>query len=78
MILFVVSVAFILANMFVTILEETFGAVRDDIQKQSNDYEIVDFMLSRFKQWTGLASNRPTTLTPDDLNEMRHRQVGPP
>ncbi|XP_025099956.1 uncharacterized protein LOC112567446 isoform X4 [Pomacea canaliculata] len=73
-ILFVVSVAFILANMFVTILEETFGAVRDDIQKQSNDYEIVDFMLSRFKQWTGLASNRPTTLTPDDLNEMRHRQ----
>ena len=50
---FVVSVTFVIVNMFVSILNETFGAVRADINKQSNDYEIVDFMLKNLRNWVG-------------------------
>ncbi|BFZ03248.1 hypothetical protein BsWGS_06287 [Bradybaena similaris] len=78
--LFVVAVTFILVNMFVTILNETFAAVREDINKQGNDYEIVDFMLLRFKQWTGLGKPEDHTLTPGaaaDLNNMQALQGGP-
>jgi len=46
---------FILLAMFVTIINEAFAAVCDDASKQSNDYEMVDFMIGRFKHWTGLA-----------------------
>ncbi|XP_046550027.1 uncharacterized protein LOC124259855 [Haliotis rubra] len=41
---FVVTVTFILVNMFLSILNDTFGTVRVDIKKKNNDYEIVDFM----------------------------------
>ncbi|KAK7111823.1 hypothetical protein V1264_011390 [Littorina saxatilis] len=63
--LFVLSVTFIIVNMFVSILNETFSAVRDDINKQSNDYEIVSFMIGRFRRFTGLGG-QPTTLTPEE------------
>lgn len=53
---YVVSVAMILINMFVTILNEGFADVRDDVNKQMNDYEIVDFIMKRLKAWTGLGS----------------------
>lgn len=45
--LFVVTVTFIIVNMLVSILNDTFTAVRNDSSKQKNDYEIVDFMLGR-------------------------------
>ena len=45
--LFVVSITFIIVNMFLTILNETFSTVRGDLTKQKNDYEIVDFMMGR-------------------------------
>jgi len=45
--LFVVSVTFIVVNMLLSILNDTFTAVRNDKKKQKNDYEIVDFMVSR-------------------------------
>lgn len=51
---YILTVAYILINMFLTILNESFYQVRCDISKQSNDYEIVDFMLQRFLSWTGL------------------------
>jgi len=46
--LFVVSVTFIVVNMLLSILNDTFTAVRNDKKKQQNDYEIVDFMISRY------------------------------
>ena len=52
--LYVLSVYYILVNMFLTILNEAFARVRRDVALQSNDYEIVDFVLRRFRQWTGL------------------------
>jgi len=53
--LYMLVVFFILLTMFVTIVNEAFAAVCDDVSKQSNDYEMVEFMVARFKQWTGLS-----------------------
>lgn len=53
---FVITITFIIVNMFLSILNETFGSVRSDISKQSNDYEIVDFIIGRFRLWTGLGT----------------------
>jgi len=50
-----VVVFFMLLSMFITIINEAFAAVCDDVSKQSNEYEMVDFMISRFKHWTGLS-----------------------
>ncbi|KAH9492781.1 hypothetical protein Btru_024701 [Bulinus truncatus] len=61
---YVIWLSFILLNMFVSILTDTFSAVREDVQKQSNEYEIVDFMLGRLKKWTGLGSS-PITIDPN-------------
>ncbi|XP_071105701.1 polycystin-1-like [Haliotis cracherodii] len=64
---FVVTCTFILVNMFLSILNETFASVRVDINKQNNDYEIVSFMVNRFKKWTGLGTvaNAPPTNATD-------------
>ena len=50
---YTVSIVFILINMFVTIINDTFTEVRSDVEKQSNDYEIVDFMIHRLKKNIG-------------------------
>ena len=52
--LYVLTVYYILVNMFLTILNDAFARVRRDVALQSNDYEMVDFVLRRFRQWTGL------------------------
>ncbi|ESO89018.1 hypothetical protein LOTGIDRAFT_228960 [Lottia gigantea] len=64
---FVVTITFILVNMFLSILNETFGAVREDINKVNNDYEIVDFMVGRFKRWTGIGAAPANTLEPSNI-----------
>ncbi|ELU06540.1 hypothetical protein CAPTEDRAFT_185815 [Capitella teleta] len=53
---YVVTVYYILINMFLTILSEAFSAVRADVNKQSNEYEMVDFIFKRFMQWTGFGN----------------------
>nr|KAG5695087.1 hypothetical protein BaRGS_015063 [Batillaria attramentaria] len=60
---YMMFVVFVLLNMFLTILNETFTAVRQDISLQSNDYEIVDFMWKTIRNWFGtnrfpIAKNR--------------------
>ena len=50
---YMLFVVFILLNMFLSILNETFAAVRHDLSQQSNDYEIVDFMLKNLRNWVG-------------------------
>lgn len=64
---YVVTITFIVVNMLLSILNETFGAVRSDIAKQNNEYEIVDFMMNRFKLWTGLGAADKAVLSPEDL-----------
>merc|ERR1712008_213126 len=52
--------------MFVSILNETFTTVRADMNKQGNDYEIVDFMMVRFKKWTGIGGSAEPSPNPND------------
>ncbi|ESN95042.1 hypothetical protein HELRODRAFT_87363 [Helobdella robusta] len=51
--LYMIIVFFILLTMFVGIILDGFAAVRDDINKQSNEHEMVDFIVGRLRQWTG-------------------------
>ena len=50
---YTVSMVFILINMFLSIINDAFTEVRSDVAKQSNDYEIVDFMIHRLKENIG-------------------------
>lgn len=45
--IYVISVGYILINMFITILNDSFSAVRADIEKQRNDYEMVEFITNK-------------------------------
>lgn len=47
---------YILINMFLTILNEAFAKVRSEVEEQSNEHELVEFMVQRFKQWIGLGA----------------------
>jgi len=66
--IYVITVGYILINMFITILNESFASVRHDVSKQNNDYEMVEFIMTRFKQWTGISqpTNVEPELPPDD------------
>ena len=50
---YTVSMVFILLNMFISIINDAFTEVRSDVEKQSNEYEIVDFMIHRLKETIG-------------------------
>ena len=62
---FMGSITFILINMLLTIINEAFQVVKHDIAMQSNDYEMVDFMMARFKAFIGL-QQAAETLNPKD------------
>ena len=51
---FILLMVFMLTNMFVSIINDTFSAVKEDVNLQSNEYELLDFMLGRFEAMTGL------------------------
>lgn len=55
---FFFTVMFLLINIFVAILNESIAAIKKDVSKQSNEYEIVSFMWNRFIDWTGIDFNR--------------------
>lgn len=55
---FFFTVMFLLINIFVAILNESIAAIKKDVSKQSNEYEIVSFMWNRFITWTGIDFNR--------------------
>ncbi|XP_064641904.1 uncharacterized protein LOC135496476 isoform X2 [Lineus longissimus] len=79
--LFVVTIIMVLINMFLSILNESFTIVKNDVSKQSNDFEMVDFIMRRFKSWTGIGHNQPQ-LPPgagdDTLNNQREGMNGMP
>lgn len=51
---FFLFVTFVLMNIFVTILNEAFSKVNCDVRSQKNQYELVDFVWTRFKAWVGI------------------------
>ncbi|XP_071129607.1 polycystin family receptor for egg jelly-like isoform X3 [Mytilus edulis] len=66
--LYVVVITFIVVNMFLSILNQSFSAVRIDANKQNNDYEIVQFMLGRLKLWTGVGTPDKNVLKPNSVH----------
>ena len=40
-------------NVFVTILNESLNEVKEEMTLQSNEYEIVDFILKKVKSYLG-------------------------
>ena len=65
--LYVVTMVMIVINMFISILCEWFTIVKNDMDKQTNDFEMVDFIFGRFKTWAGMGK----PVTDDDLNNTK-------
>lgn len=55
---FMFMMSFVLINMFLSIVVDSFIVVKHDNDKQSNEYEIVDFIIERFKLWSGIGKTR--------------------
>lgn len=55
---FMFMMSFVLINMFLSIVVDSFRVVKHDNDKQSNEYEIVDFIIERFKLWSGIGRTR--------------------
>ena len=51
---FMVFGTFILMNMFLTIVLDVFSEVKESIDEQETEYEIIDFMIRRFRKLTGM------------------------
>ena len=56
--LYIIMVNWILLNMFLSIINDSYEVVSDDLREQSNDYEIVDFVVDQFKTWLGVGKTR--------------------
>lgn len=52
---------FYLLNMFMAIINDSFAEVKASNDKQRNEYEMAEFILSRFKESLGLSRNRVGT-----------------
>ncbi|CAF1616393.1 unnamed protein product [Adineta ricciae] len=52
--LFVFFVVFICMSMFISIIADAFRVVRNNFALQSNEHEIVGFIINQMKKWTGL------------------------
>ncbi|XP_033100141.1 polycystic kidney disease and receptor for egg jelly-related protein-like [Anneissia japonica] len=55
---FMMTIVFVLMNLFLTIINEAFSRTREDNERLNNELEIVDFMVYRFKLWTGFKEKR--------------------
>ncbi|XP_041362676.1 uncharacterized protein LOC121378529 [Gigantopelta aegis] len=55
---YIIFIILILINIFVAILNDSFAVVRLNITKIPNDYEIVRFIWTRVKQWSGIDLSR--------------------
>jgi len=58
---------FILLNMLLSIVIESFTAVKNELAEKKNDHEIIEFILNRFKSWTGLNKNGEKTDDPESI-----------
>lgn len=56
---FMVVFQFILINIFIGILCDSFNEVRNDSKKQANEYEIVQFISNRIKAFVGVFVEPP-------------------
>eukprot|EP00794_Sanderia_malayensis_P008988 gene8988-9948_t len=59
---YIVIVNWILINMFVSIINDSYEVVCKNLELQSNDYEIVDFVMDRFKEWVGFGKTKKSKI----------------
>ena len=81
--IYICTINFIFINMFISLLNESFSAVKVDAKFMSNDYEIVDFIISRLRSFFGLALKGegndldPMQPRPDEYVEGDNDQLEP-
>jgi hypothetical protein len=56
-----IFIVFILLNMFVSIINDTFAAVRNDVDKQADDYQMVKFIRNKLKTLVGIDNSNETS-----------------
>jgi len=69
---FTLSMTSIFVNIFLTIIIKSFQAVKKDLMKQSNEFEIIDYLVNRVKLVTGIGKpklNSVGPLAPTDEEE---------
>ncbi|XP_037070763.1 location of vulva defective 1-like [Pollicipes pollicipes] len=52
----------IFVNVLLTIIIKGFEQVKNDVTKQPNDYEVVEFLVNRFKKFMGIGGNTVSPL----------------
>ena len=55
---YVVLIVFILLNMFLSIMNAAFAKIRHETEAIDGEMAIVEFMMERFKRWTGFSEPR--------------------
>ncbi|KAK8779497.1 hypothetical protein V5799_019173 [Amblyomma americanum] len=63
---FALVTSVILLNIFVTLIISSFQSVKEDVEKQCNDFEMVSYMGKKFKGFLGLAT---ADLEPDEASK---------
>ncbi|CAG0882734.1 unnamed protein product [Cyprideis torosa] len=64
---FAIAMSFIMINILLTIVIKSFEQVKEDLLKQPNDYEVLDFLMMRLKMFVGKneEARRPRQIAPD-------------
>ncbi|XP_065639762.1 uncharacterized protein LOC100197148 isoform X3 [Hydra vulgaris] len=71
---FNIFMIWILMSMFISILNDSLVCVHSNKDFQNNDYEMLDYFLTRFKAWFGLnTKNYSTNLLPLGLDVAQQR-----
>lgn len=70
---FMVFGNFIIMNMFLTIIMDVFGEVKDSISEDPEELVIVEYMIKRFRKVTGLQPNKVQVEDPEEKKGMEDK-----
>ncbi|CAG0905453.1 unnamed protein product [Darwinula stevensoni] len=62
---FAIIMSIIMLNLLLTIIIRAFEAVKRDVAKQSNEYEILDFIWGRFRTFIGMPLHGGSAVAPE-------------
>ncbi|XP_076441454.1 uncharacterized protein LOC143280592 [Babylonia areolata] len=71
--LFVLTLSFMVLNMFVSILTDTFARVRLRAIRQGNRHEILQFFIARLRRFLGTKKTLTSTVSPEERPESGQR-----
>ena len=73
--LYNIFIVFILLNMFVSIINDTFSLVRSDVAKQLDDYQMVNFICRKLKKLINSEDSFTQVTGIDGVNHLYKDQV---